>query len=90
MFNLAVLTIQQAFNNACNIKRDMSKEGRINAFLTSAIDEIISGLEGISCEYNNTIKMDHNYVKAKLLRIKAGVDDLEKLVEVLKDEQGCK
>ena len=88
MFNLAVLSIQQAFNEARYGKRDFTKEGRINELLTSGIDLIISGLESISCEYmDKHNKMNPFYLESKISIIKRGIEDLEKLTEELKNGQ---
>ena len=82
---LALATIKSTFLKASASNRDLSKDGRINELLTSGIDCILAGLEGICCEYDNK-EMYPDYVAGKLHRIKSGVEDLEKLLNVIKKD----
>lgn len=82
---LALATIKSTFLRASKSNRDASKDGRINEFLTSGIDCIIAGLEGICCEYDNK-KMNPDYVAGKIHRIKCGIEDLENLLNVIKKD----
>jgi hypothetical protein len=82
MIELALISIKGAFLKAMYGKRDFTKEGRTNEFLASGFDNIICGLEGISIEYTNK-EMNYHYIKGKIERIKHGVEDLEKILNIL-------
>lgn len=82
---LALATIKSTFLRASKSNRDASKDGRINEFLTSGIDCVISGFIFL-LSYSQHIPSNPDYVAGKLHRIKCGIEDLENLLNVIKKD----